>query len=277
MPIPETPKLDDGFYEILRQGEGTRFPSTDGQNLLLGKSLGTQFGKATIRSRSQDNSAFSVTLKGAEKLWDGPEPLEMALVVNNVCMKLSGNSIPHADDTRDLYFTVMGETDARAAAKALKCDVELRKDPGHRLTVKWAPEKKSYQLGDTITLTMELRNAGKEPVTIRIGGRQRGPRDNQYRFVAQSMSGYGKCVPDTGDPVNFGGLVGATTLKPGEVYAAKVELDKWFKFEQAGTYRMTGIWELHLVDPALDWFDGVIWDDLVSGECFVKVVNANKK
>jgi hypothetical protein len=191
-------------------------------------------------------------------------------------MMLSGNTIPNPDDTRDLWFTINGEESARKIAKALKCELQLRKDPGHRLTVKWMPEKESFQVGDAIVLKFELKNTGQENVTFRVGGSQRGPRDNQFRFVAQVSHGWGKGVPDTGDPNNHGGLSWTKTLKPGEVYAAKVELNKWFQFKEADTYRITGIWSLHLEDPTLAGFDHGIWDDLVCGECFVKVEKEKK-
>ena len=62
------------------------------------------------------------------------------------------------------------------------------------------------QQAGSITLTFELKNAGDKPVTIRIGGSQRGPRDNQCRFIAQRCYGLGKGVPDTCEPNNFGGM-----------------------------------------------------------------------
>jgi len=275
-PAPKAPTLDDGFYEILDKGDGVRFPANDGRTLLLGKNLGKQFGTATVRSLHNDNTKFGVMLKGAAKLWDGPEPLPIAVVVDNVCMPLSGNTIPNADDTRDLWFTIDGLEAARRVAKALKCEVQLRKDPGHRLTVKWTPDKESYQPGDDIKLTFELTNAGKGNVTFRIGGSQRGPRDNQYRFVAQRGYGGGKGVPDTGDPNNHGGMSWTKTLKPGETYKAGIELGKWFKFEDADVYRVTGIWSLHLEDPDRKGWEQGVWDDLVCGECLVRVEKGKK-
>ena len=70
---------------------------------------------------------------------------------------------------------------------------------------------------------------------------------------------------------HFGGKSWPKTLKPGEVYTAKVELNKWFKFGEADTYRITGIWALHLEDPTREGFDHGVWDDLVCGECRVSV------
>ena len=272
-PVPKTPTLNDGFYQVLDQGEGTRFPCNDGQTVVLGKNLGKQFGKPEIRSRNNDNTRFGLTLKGAAKLWDGPEPLPLALVVDNVGLSLSGNSIPNADETRDFFFAIEGLEPARRVAKALKCDIEFRKDPGHRLRAKWTPDKEAYQPGDTITLKFELRNTAKENVTFRIGGSQRGARDNQFRFLAQRGHGHGKGVPDTGDANHFGGKSWTKTLKPDESYTAEVQLNKWFQLEAPDIYRITGIWSLHLEDADRG---GVIWDDLVCGECLVRVEKGKK-
>jgi hypothetical protein len=275
-PAPDGPRLADGFYEVLESGDGVRFPGNDGRTLILGKCLGKKFGTPTIRSVNNDNTRFGCTLKGAEKLWDGPAAPALVLVAGRVCLTITGNSIPHPDETRDLWFTIIGRESAERVAKALHCAVQLRKDPGHRLKVKWTPGKEAYQVGEVVTLKFELTNAGKESVTFRIGGSQRGPRDNQFRFVAQRWSGMGKGVPDTGDPTNFGGMSWTRTLKPGETYTADVPLDRWFKFDEPDTYRVTGIWGLHLEDPTLGGFDPAIWDDLVCGDCLVHVEKAKK-
>jgi hypothetical protein len=270
-PTPKPVTLPDGFYEVLDKGEGTHFTANDGRTLLLGKHLGTGFGTAAIRSRNNANTEFGLLLKGAAKLWDGPAPLPMALVVDNVCLRLSGNTIPNPDDTRDLWFVINGEEAAKRVAKGLKCTVEMRSRPGYRLAVKWTPEKEAYISNETVVLKFEMKNVGKESVTFRIGGSQRGPRDNQYRFVAQRGHGFGKGVPDSGDPNNHGGLSWTKTLKPGEVYEAKVDVTKWFDLGEPDTYRITGIWQLHLEDPTRAGFDPGIWDDFVCGECLVRV------
>jgi hypothetical protein len=275
-PAPRGPSLADGFYEVLEKGDGVRFPSNDGRILILGRRLGNRFGTPTIRSRNNDNTEFGCTLQGADKLWDGPEAPPLVLVADNVCLRITGNSIPTPEGTRALWFTIAGRESTERVARALKCDVHLRKDPGHRLAVKWTPTKESYQIGEDVALKFELKNVGKEAVTFRIGGSQRGPRDNQFRFVAQRWSGEGKGVPDTGDPNNFGGVSWARTLKPGESYSAEVPLHRWFKFEEADSYRVTGIWALHLEDPRRDGFDKGIWDDVVCGECIVRVEKAKK-
>src|SRR5262245_19635300 len=139
-PVPKAPTLNDGFYEVLDKGEGTRFPSNDGQTLVLGKNLSKQFGKPAIRSRNNDNTRFGLTLKGAANLWDGPESLPLALVVDNVCLRLWGNSIPNADATRDLWFASEDLEPTRRMAKGVRCDVRYRTYPDGRLLAVWTPD-----------------------------------------------------------------------------------------------------------------------------------------
>ena len=91
---------------------------------------------------------------------------------------------------------------------------------------------------------------GTGPLSFFEGGKQRGPRDNQYRFLAYRSGGHGRAVPDTGDPTNFGGIGAVRTLKPGESFARTVTLDKWFTFTDSDTYRVTGLFELPLQGPS---------------------------
>src|SRR5262249_62247593 len=107
----------------------------------------------------------------------------------------------------------------------------------------------------------------------RVGGQQRGPRHNQFRFLAQHGHGTGKAVPDTGDPNNFGGKSWRVDLKPGEVFTKTVDLGRWFTFDDPDTYRITGMYSFEVHEP--DRYQA-IWDDLAVGQCFVRVVAKNR-
>ena len=117
---------------------------------------------------------------------------------------------------------------------------------------------------------------GTGPLRFTHGGKQRGPRDNQFRFVAQAGID-GKGLPDTGDPQHFGGISRSITLKPGEVYTTEVDLSKWFKFAEPNTYQITGVFEMPVIDPtSADGWGPVLWDDLAVGECTIWVTAAKK-
>ena len=96
-------------------------------------------------------------------------------------------------------------------------------------------------------MTLAIENVGRIPVSFRVGGANRGSRDNQFGFTAYGPMG---AVPDTGDPVHFGGLSYNTMLKPGETFRKEVDLRKWFTFKQPGRYTITGTYDLVFSDPA---------------------------
>src|SRR5262249_2269292 len=132
------------------------------------------------------------------------------------------------------------------------------------------PDKKTYAPGAEMTLTMTIKNVGANTVSFHDGGRQRGPRDNQFGFIAMRSGGHGKAIPDTGDPTNFGGIGSYRTLKPGETFKKTVRLDKWFKFEDADNYLITCMYRLEFHDPN-DPMHRTLWQDFAVGECVVRV------
>lgn len=270
-------KIENGVYVLLpRDGEGKRVTLTDGSELKLGKRLSAHIGKATeLTSQSNDNTRFYVRLDDLDP--KPPEPISgTALVVDGVALHLGWLSrLGRGDMPGDRGIAganVYSEEAAQVLAKAYKIEPKVRKHPGHRLAVKWTPDKREYLAGTAVNLTLTITNTGTESVRFTHGGKQRGARDNQFRFVAQQ--GFeGKGLPDVGDTTNFGGKVQSITLKPGESYSATVELTKWFKFEKQDTYRVTGIMEMPMIDAnSKDGFAPEVWDELAVGECFVRVV-----
>jgi archaellum component FlaG (FlaF/FlaG flagellin family) len=261
----------DGIYAAHPDGDGRRVRRNDGAFIVLGQPLGTGFGTARIESVTNDNSRFVLQMKNAGPVAAGLKPGHVAVVIDGICLGIWGQSDQHPDGTIDLSAGIDGEQAARKVAARLKVQPQVRKNPGHRFEVRWKPEKEEYRAGDPVKLTMEIRNTGDAPFSFGVGGKQRGPRDNQYRFLAYHSYGEGKALPDTGDPTNFGGIGGLRTLKPGETFTATVEVTKWFTFTDPDIYRITGIFELHLHDPAKG-FDRPIWDDLAVGQCHVKIV-----
>jgi RNA polymerase sigma factor (sigma-70 family) len=276
-PKPAADKIENGVYLLLpRDGEGKKVTLTDGSELKLGKRFSAHIGKATeLSSLSNDNTHFHLRLDDLDP--KPPEPLSgTALVVDGVVVhigwieKLGRSDMP--GDRGIAGATVYTEEAAKVVAKAYKIEPKLRKHPGHRIAVKWATEKREYAPGAAVNATMTITNTGTENLRFTHGGQQRGPRDNQFRFVAQQGSA-GKGLPVIGGANNFGGISRSITLKPGESYSATVELTKWFKFEKHDTYRVTGIFEMPMIDPkSEDGFRPAIWDELAVGEFVVRIV-----
>jgi len=261
----------DGIYLIHEKGAGPKVTRNDtGDQLVLGERLTTKFGAAAIHSTANDNSRFHVDLTGAGPFPQAQLPGSTALMIAGRCFIIYSRSDPGQDGKLNLGSVIHGVEAMRAAAKALKAEPQLRKHPGHKFAVTFEPDKASYRPGEPITLTMKIKNVGDQTVCFHDGGRQRGPRDNQFGFTAFRSGGFGKAVPDTGDPTNFGGRGSYRVLKLGDVFSKTVRLDSWFKFKDADTYQVTASYRLAFHEP-----DGkryrVIWDDFATAECRVRV------
>jgi len=266
-------QVEDGIYLRAEDDGGRRVelshPTAD--HVMVGERIGKGFGEATMDSVANDNSQYVLRLRGAGPVSAGRLG-QTALVIDGVALLVWGHTDPGPHDRVELSATIYDREAAERVAKRLGVEPRNRDDPGHRLTVHWSPDKPSYKVGEPVMLTMEIRNVGDVPVAFRVGGQQRGARDNQFRFIAHGMSGYGSGMPDTGDPSHHGGPSSRPVVKPGESFTKSVEVTRWFTFEKAGTYRITGIYELNLADPADERLMGpVLWEELVAGECTVRI------
>ncbi len=169
---------------------------------------------------------------------------------------------------------IQGRKAAERVAESTKVTLQLREHPGHRFVVRLEPEKDSYQIDEVVTLRMEIENVGKTTFSFWDGGMQRGPRNNQFGFMAYRGHGYGRAVPDIGDPTNFGGMAGQEVLKPGDTFTKEVELSKWFSLETADTYRIIGLFRMTVGSPS---DRAAAWDDFAVAECLVKVVKKDRR
>jgi hypothetical protein len=266
---------EDGIYVWREQGPGPRLRRNDGAEIFLGERVGKGLGRATLFSMSNANNLYRLELKNAGPLEKAGVGARLAVVINGVCLGVYSQSDLHADGTLDLGAQIYGAGAAQKVAERFKLEVPRRKHPGHRFEVRFSPEKETYAVGEPVTLKMELLNTGDVPFSFMNGGQQRGPRDNQFRFLAQRSHGHGKAIPDTGDPNNFGGIAGYVTLRPGESFTKTIALDKWFNFTEPDSYRVTGIFEMAL--NAAEPERGRLWDELAVGECFVRVVGKAKE
>jgi hypothetical protein len=267
--------LADGIYAVQYEGQsdqGKKVRRTDGAEIILAERLTDRFGEAAMFSVTNDNTRFALDLKRA-----GPIPAKRSApyfvaVVGGYVMGVAGHSDPHPDGTMDFGVQVFGVEAAKAVEQSLKIAARRRSHPGHRLLTTWKPAKPSYRVGEPVTLQLQIKNVGDKPVTFRVGGQQRGPRDNQFRFLAYRSGGYGKAITDSGDPTNFGGISGWQDLKPSDVFSRDVDLSHWFKFTEPDSYRITGLYELELFDQKPDASHGnTIWEDFAIGECSVYV------
>jgi hypothetical protein len=256
--------LPSGLYELIEGATGREVPRADGPEgtVRLGDRLTDRLGTGTLVSRTNANDSFVLRFDAAGPVPGNTGTKRLAVVVAGKCFPTGSNSDRRADGTMELGATVAGESLAEAVAAELGSELRLRRHPGHRLAVSVAPEKKSYRVGEPVTLVLSIRNVGDKPISFDDGGSQRGPRNNQFAFTAFRNSGYGKALLDVGDPMHHGGMVARPTVKPGETFTKKVELDRWFRFDAPETYKVTAIYALPIAEPDFDVRP--IWDDFTS-------------
>jgi hypothetical protein len=265
-------ELSSGAYELASEGPGREIDRSDegGGSVFLKDRCTDRLGKAKLISRANDNSLFDLKLDGAGPFPKGADKRHLAIVVAGRCFPFWSHSDPRPDGTMELGATVEGEEIAKQVAAELGIKPILRTHPGHRVVVTFKPEKKKYRVGEAVTLVMTIRNAGDQPVSFEDGGMQRGARNNQFGFTAFHNSGFGRALPDTGDPRHFGGPSGRPTLKPGEAFTKTIGLGDWFKFDEPDSYRILGTYRLAISDAELT--APVLWDDFATAECTVYVV-----
>jgi len=267
----EEPKLPTGLYQAFEDNSvsGAILDRADTSGTVtIGKQLSDRFDKLSLVSDSNDNSHYRLTAF-CPVAKDADLNPRLAIVVAGTAVLIWGHS-DHRPGVPlvDMDGNVVGKELAEKIGAELKIKPQLRTHPGHQWQVSFAPDTDSYQLGDSVTLKMTIKNVGQTTFAF-MDGMNRGRRNNQFEFVAFGGSGHGDPVPDMGDPRNFGGLAGYITLKPGDVFTKTVKLDDWFKFIAADTYRITGMFRVALHDPQNT--NHTLWDDFAVGECTVRI------
>lgn len=261
-------ELPNGIYSVADNDAdtGTTVTRADTHDpIKLQRLLTSGLGRPSLISTSNDNESFRLTLSKAGPFRKDITSTHQAAYIDGVCVIGTGQVLD--DQQRSTLVGDFNSIDnASKIAKALSIEPKLRHHPGYKAVVKWTPEKSSYKPSEPIELTLTVENAGDVDINFVAGGSQRGPRDNQFAFVAHSGSGHGKAVPDTGDPTNFGGPGSLVKLKPGESFTKTVDVSKWFRFFESGSYQLTCIYHIEMSSG-----DSDLWDEFLTGRCDVRI------
>lgn len=260
-----------GIYAFAQSGKGPSVARNDtGQEIVLTERLAANLGEATMISVSNDNSRYRLDLVGAGPLADSDQH-QLVILAAGVPLVAFSRSEPDAERKISLSAMIAGREAADKIAAELQIEPRRREHPGHRLLVSWRAEQPSYRPNTPVTLIMSIENVGSTKVAFIDGGSQRGPRNNQFDFIARAGSGQGAALRDVGDPTNFGGMGSLRSLAPGETFTKSVPLTDWFQFDEPGYYRITGLYRLTLHEPGD--FSRALWDDLASGDCQVRIAD----
>lgn len=256
--LAAAPKIENGLYHIQESG-GVTVKSMKGGEVHLGKRLENKIETAIIRSGNNANSLYHVWLKSAEGISEDYRTVALCVDGQCLCFNMGGKNKIGAE--------WVPEAAAVALAKHFEVKLLRRKHPHHEMLVKFAPEKEEFKVGELLGVKVTIKNVGTTPFTFQVGGKNRGVRDNQFSFTAQL---YNHPIPDTGDPTHFGGMFVDRTLKPGESFEAEVDLRKWFKLEEPGTYTIKGTYSMDFHDPdAKDHL--TIWEDYATAEFWLTI------
>ena len=274
-----TADLPDGVYRIRpseskEKGVEFAWSDTDGRVVLLER-LTEHFGTGTMTSTANDNTRFRIDLAAAGPFPQGDRSGHFALVVDGLCVMAWSNSDPDKNHRMDLSVSVVGKEASARIARTLRIAPRLRQHPGHKMDVRFSPTKPAFRPGEPVVLQMEIKNVGDQLFSFVDGGRQRGPRNNQFGFTACRRGGEGPEVPDTGDPTNFGGLGAFITLKPGEMFEKNVDITKWFDLSTPDTYKIDGRFEMEINAGAGGGYP-IDWEDIAQGTAVVVVLDAEE-
>ncbi len=254
----------DGLYFTSPTNTGHAARNSNGDTVWAGKKPNIQILKAHVYSQNNANSMFTVNL--TTSAYD-TDPRELGLFVGHRAYVPNGwgSTSGHNDS---MQFVIAGESEAKAAAKALSVDCALRANPGYKYLAQFTPTKQEFHTNDPIVVKFEIKNLDDRPFAFQHGGQQRGWRDNQYGFRATLYGA--KPVADTGHPEHFGGLWTVQTVEPGKTFEDKVDLKKWFGFDEPGTYNIHGFYAMAFypipgkVESSMPW--NLMWSDYASAD-----------
>ena len=243
-------------------------PGADGTEARVGERLELRVLSARVAARDNANEEFdaNVVLPYDARL---SSPGALVLVAGGRAFPSYGAG-SSAAETSHVNVHAPNRTDAEALARFLGVELTLRRHPGHALDVRFVPDRAVYRPGQPVKVTLRIRNVGERAVAFQVGGRNRGPRDNQFAFAAFLGA---SPVPDVGDPTHFGGLSVRRRLAPGETFEKEVALRDWFALRERGSYTVLGAWHLDFQSPESDAWE-ILWEDWVAGEFTLRIDGA---
>jgi hypothetical protein len=226
--------------------------------------------RALLLATSNENDRFELVVYG-------PDPFSNSSFEAKIGSKsfhFGAGGSPSSQGIYSAETQVIGEDAAQDLIRFFKPVIRKRQHPGHRMLVKFIPAKKAFVVGEPVNVTLRITNVGDALFAYQQGGKQRGARDNQFAFSAQSIKDH-KMMPDTGSPMHMGGLNGPVVVKPGESHEISVDLAKWFTFQKGDHYQIRGSYELELYDPTTlshldsDW-PFVVWLDYATADFWIR-------
>jgi hypothetical protein len=254
----------DGLYRAVEVAAGSmkaalpakRFGGSSDTWLVPGAKLVVR--RALLFSERNDNTRFQLLA------WlDAPAMVQGVLIADGAALAPEGRGGDGATGT--LNFALTAE-EASAAARILAIARQDRRAVAHALRASFAASHPSYALGNKVEIVLTIENpAGSPEVQLRRGGRNRGPRNDQFDFT---VTRDGTTVPRV-KAHNFGGMSALEPLRPGQRRELSASLDGWVQIDAPGHYVVECRYETELspagADPHDDAQRGAVWDEAFTG------------
>jgi hypothetical protein len=228
--------------------------------------LKEEIERVTISSQSNDNRHYYLALRASNSF--SLPCNQIGLVVGTQTIRFNSQGTDGAGHFTSMETTIDDPEVIPQIAQYFHATVLKRRHVGHRMLVEFITDKAESSVGEPVIAKLRITNIGDTEFAFMQGGRQRGPRDNQFAFTAELFGG--KMMPDIGDPQNMGGLGVSVALKAGQSHEIKVDLTKWFNFSERGTYNLRGSYRMDFLDPAARDFY-TLWEDYACAEFTVRI------
>jgi hypothetical protein len=179
-----------------------------------------------LYSHQNDNARYSLMVRSARV----PTCPQALLDLGGEL--LANESWGHDDDSCDNHFGLTRAQADRAAA-LLSIAREDRSPIGERVTGTFTPSRRRARRGEPVEVVLTMTNPADAPaVRWQHGGRNRGPRDNQFTL---SVERDGRPVTPI-EAWDFGGLSALELLAPGASAEVRAPVSAWADVSQPGTY-----------------------------------------
>lgn len=239
--VPSLASAQDGVYRMTRRtplARGARITPT----------------RAELYATQNDNRQYSLQF-----FYRREDCREAVLVIGTTELVSNGYS---SDDVSCAASFTLDRAQADRTASALGIQRRDRSEVGARLTGTFAPSAPRIRPGEAIEVVLTITNPpGAPPVRWRQGGRNRGPRDNQFSLI----------IERDGQPIapieawDFGGLTGMPTLAPGESVTVRAPIAAWGDIARPGRYVVRCTYETELTVATGDPFANPTWDRRFEG------------
>ena len=244
--------VEDGVYELDRNGKP-------------GKHVSLPVIHGEISSLSNANDAWSASVFFPQAGFQEG---------NRYCAVVAGN---HKEingwgksGTTEYDFSLQLTTDEVEPARTLfGLPIHARRHPEHRIDGAFTTAKETYRPGESIIVTLVIRNLSDRPFHFLKGGHQRGPRDDQFSFSGEGPEGTLKIK----SAMNFGGMSVISTIPPHAQASLSVDLCGWIDAAKPGFYSLMASYLLPIHEDE-QIRSREIWQDYLTRPCVFKVTTA---